>query len=172
MMVRRTGENIPALEFSLLKGGRWSGKTVPEKDFTLLTVYRGMWCPHCKHQLSELDRLYDEFESRAVSVVAVSADTQSRAASMVEELGLKNLRVGYEIPIESARQLGLFVSKGIKEVEMPLFCEPGSFLIDSQARVFAAWIASNAFARTEPESMLAYIDFIKEKKHRAPRGSA
>ena len=91
---------------------------------------------------------------------------------MIQELGLEQLTVGYELPIESARELGLFISKGIKDVEMPLFCEPGTFLIDDQSRIFAAWIASNAFARTEPESILAYIDFITEKAHRAPRGSA
>jgi len=172
MTVRKTGEKVPSLDIKLLSGDCWNSRDKPAGSFTLLTVYRGKWCPHCKKQLTELDQLNDEFRKRGVTVLAVSADTQERAESMVSELGLKNLSVGYEISIESARELGLFISSQVKDEEMPLFCEPGTFLIDDQSKIFAAWIASNAFARTSPKDVLSYIDFIAEKRNRPPRGSA
>jgi len=172
MTLRKTGEMIPNFEVKLLNGGAWNSRYKPQGQFTLLTVYRGMWCPNCKQQLCELDQLNDEFLSRGVDILAASADTQDRAQSTVSELGLKRLRVGYEMPIDSARELGLFISHRIKEEEMPLFCEPGTFLVDDKSRIFAAWIASNAFARTSPGGVLSYIDFIAQKRHRPPRGSA
>jgi len=170
--MRKTGEKIPEFEVNLLSGNSWNSHQPSGGWLTLLTVYRGMWCRHCKRQLQELERLHGDFLERGVTLVAVSADTEERASSMLQDYGLKNLNVGYEMPIGQARALGLFISRREKEIEMPLFCEPGSFLIDNDARIYAAWIASNAFARTDPADMLAYIDFLNDHPDRAPRGSA
>ena len=172
MSPRKTGEDIPDFDIALLGGGSWHSREKPRGRYTLLTVYRGKWCPHCKLQLSELDRLHEDFAARGVQVLAASADTCQRAESMSAELGLKNLLLGYEIPISAARDLGLFISSQVKDEEMPLFCEPGTFLIDGQSKIFAAWIASNAFARTSPADVLAYVDFLADKQGRPPRGSA
>ncbi|NIB38525.1 redoxin domain-containing protein [Pseudomaricurvus alkylphenolicus] len=172
MTIRKTGELVPEFGFELVNGGHWNSRDIVPGSFTLLTVYRGKWCPHCKNQLTELDQLNGDFAERGVATLAVSADTRVRAESTITELGLDRLTMGYEIPIDRARDLGLFISSQVKDEEMPLFCEPGSFLIDADSRVFAAWIASNAFARTAPRDILAYVDFISEKKGRPPRGSA
>lgn len=169
---RRTGSPVPPLTFDLLSGGHWSSQGKLDGTFTLLTIYRGMWCGHCKHQLSEFNRLQQAFKKRDVDVVAVSADTKERAQSTVKELSLSSLKIGFELPIEAARGFGVFVSKQVKAVEMPLFCEPASFLIKNDGTLFSAWIASNAFARTEPKDILDYIDFVSEKSDRPPRGSA
>tara|TARA_R110000772_G_scaffold28437_11_gene71682 strand:+ start:4977 stop:5516 length:540 start_codon:yes stop_codon:yes gene_type:complete len=169
---RITGTAIPELTFELLSGGQWNSQAKMHYAFTLLTIYRGMWCGHCKHQLMELNRLHDEFSARNVNMVAVSADTLERASSTVVELNLDKLEIGINLPIEQARLLGVFVSKQVKPIEMPLFCEPASFLIREDGTVFAAWIASNAFARTEPADILAYLDFVKDNAARPPRGSA
>ena len=172
MAMRKTGEAIPGFEFNLLNGGRWCSTDKPAGKYTLLTIYRGKWCQHCKHQLQELDQAIPDFESLGVSVLAVSADTQVRAESTAAELGLSNLVLGYEMPISSARELGVFISNQVKDEEMPVFCEPATFLIDAQSKVFAAWIGSNAFARTAPKALLDYVNFITEKQGRPPRGSA
>lgn len=169
---RRTGELTPDFSFGLLGGGTWSSRSLPGGRFTLLTVYRGKWCGQCRKQLSALDALVDEFAERDVAVVAVSADTEERAAEFVNSLDLSRLAVGYEMPLDAARQLGVFVSARAKPVEMPLFCEPASFLIGTDQRVFSAWIASCAYARTEPRGILEYVDFIGERTDRTPRGSA
>ena len=170
---RQTGNPVPDFKIGLLNGGTWSSRQEPEAGkWTLLTIYRGMWCPHCKRQLQELDALVEEFRERGVSVVAASADTEERARQTASDCGLDRLTLGHEIPIESARELGAFVSRGIKDVEMPLFCEPASFLIDKNARLFTAWVASCAFARTPPADMLAYVDFLADHGDRPPRGSA
>lgn len=169
---RKTGTPIADLEFKLLSGGQWSSQDSHNSAFTLLTIYRGMWCGHCKHQLAELNKLHGEFISRNVKVVAASADTYERASSTVTELNLDTLDIGFDFPIEKARELGVYVSSQAKPIEMPLFCEPASFLIRADGILFAAWIASNAFARTEPSDILAYIDFVKDKTDRLPRGSA
>lgn len=169
---RRTGGAIPDFEFNLLNGGNWHSTDSIDGRFALLNVYRGKWCHQCTRHLKELDALVPLFAERQVSVVAVSADTRERASEFSETLGIRQLQLGYEMPIEKARELGVFISSRAKEEEMPLFCEPAHFLIGANHKVFAAWISSCAFARTTPQGILDYVDFIGEKVNKTPRGSA
>ena len=74
-MSNKTGELLPEFKISLLNGGSWSSSTQPSGSMLLLTVYRGMWCGHCKTQLQSLERLQNEFAARGVDILAVSADT-------------------------------------------------------------------------------------------------
>lgn len=171
-MNNKTGRPLPEFVIELLNGESWQSNDKPSGHMILFVVYRGMWCGHCKHQLQSLERLYDQFAEREVEVVAVSADTESRAREMAVDYGLSKLSIGYEMPISSAREMGVFISKQEKEIEMPLFCEPASFLINKEGNIQAAWIASNAFARTSADDMLAYVDFLAQHSGRAPRGSA
>ena len=147
---RRTGDEIPDFEVNLLGGGVWRSQELVAGRFTLLNIYRGKWCHQCARHLKELDLLVPDFANHDVAVVAVSADTQERAIEFYEKLALQNLRVGYEMPIDKARELGVFVSSKAKEEGMPLFCEPAHFLIGTNHKVFAAWISSCAFARANP----------------------
>lgn len=172
MQARRTGVLVPDFEISLLSGGDWSSRGTVDSRFTLLTIYRGMWCPHCKKQLQELDALVDDFRERSVSIVAASADTETRARQMAADLGIVQLNMGYDVPLEPMREMGAFISSRVKDIEMPLFCEPASFLIDQNAKLFAAWVASCAFARTSPADVLDYVDFLAGHSDRPPRGSA
>ena len=169
---RKTGDRVPALSFNLLDGGVFNSHDSIHTRFTLLTVYRGMWCPHCHKQLTALSELSEKFKAKGVNIVVVSADTQERSLATVNKLALTGLSVGYDIPIESAREFGLFISSKAKDIEMPLFCEPGSFLINSDNKLAAAWLASTAFARTDPNDILSYVDFLNQHSNRVPRGSA
>lgn len=171
-MPNRTGELLPEFTVKLLNGTVWRNGDQPEGAMTLLTIYRGMWCGHCKKQLQGLERLHDEFASRGVDLLAVSADTGTRARSMAEDYKLHKLNIGFDVSISSARALGVFISKREKAIEMPLFCEPATFLINKERKLQAAWIASSAFARVIPDDLLAYVDFLAQHSDRAPRGSS
>ena len=171
-MSNKTGELLPEFKISLLNGGSWSSSTQPLGSMLLLTVYRGMWCGHCKTQLQSLERLQNEFAARGVDILAVSADTEARASAMAKDYGLFRLAIGYEMPIDRARAMGVFISKREKDIEMPLFCEPATFLINNQSKVQAAWIASTAFARVLPDDILSYVDFLAKHSDRDPRGSS
>ena len=171
-MTNRTGELLPEFTVQLLNGAMWRSQDQPAGTMSLLTIYRGMWCGQCKKQLQALERLNDEFASRGVDVVAVSADTKTRARSMANDYALHKLNIGFDVSIASARAMGVFISKQEKTIEMPLFCEPATFLINKETKLQAAWIASSAFARVVPDDILAYVDFLAQHSDRAPRGSS
>jgi len=170
--MRKTGETIPDFSFLTLSGKVWESRPTAPPDFRLLVIYRGMWCLKCKMQLQSLNALYDKFDAAGAHAIAVSADTRERTLRTQTNYSLDKLDLGCEMPFGIARELGVFISKGIHEQEMPLFCEPASFLINSDNQIQAAWIASNAFARTSMGDVLSYIDFLRAHPDRGPRGSA
>lgn len=169
---RATGQVIPDFSIATLKGDLWHSRAPLDCAYRLLVLYRGMWCPHCKAQLTELETLCESCVAAGVQPIAASADTSDRTNATRLELGLEKVELGYEMPIETARDLGVFISFGINNREMPLFCEPASFLISSKNRIQAAWVASNALARAHAGSSELRRIHKGAPPGRAPRGSA
>jgi peroxiredoxin len=122
-------ERAPELTVDLVGGGLWRLEEQQPENFTVVLFYRGLHCPVCRAQLSELNRRLDEFTSRGATVIAVSGDTRERAQRSADEWHLDRLTIGYGLNEETARAFGLFSSRGINEEEPARFSEPGLFLI-------------------------------------------
>jgi len=111
-VTNRTGELLPEFTVQLLNGAMWRSQDQPAGTMSLLTIYRGMWCGQCKKQLQALERLHDEFALRGVDVVAVSADTETRARSMANDYALHKLNIGFDVSIAAQERWAyLFPSK-------------------------------------------------------------
>jgi len=164
------GEKIPANMFETLDGHDWPGAEFTAPRFRLLVVYRGVQCSYCRKQLIELNAKMPALAERNVSVIAVSADSKARAQQAVDEWRLDRLRLGFNLSIEAARRMGLYISAASREAEMPYFSEPGLFLIAPDQTLFASWISSYPFARPHLDEIVEGIDFILENK-RPPRGN-
>ena len=105
-MTLKPRQPAPVLSTKLSDGGTWSlGADKPE-GFDMIVVYRGLHCPICKTYLGGLEAKLPEFAKRGVNVIAISTDGQERAGQAKAEWGLTNLRVGYGLPIETAREIG------------------------------------------------------------------
>jgi peroxiredoxin len=172
------GDTMPALDARLAGGGRWAlAREKPEK-LALLAFYRGVFCPVCRVWLGDLDRLAPEFEKRGVSVIALSCDKRGAAETAVKDWGLKNLRVGYNLAPDDARQAGLYISegRGINPVtgqkEPMLFTEPALLLVKPEGELYAAWIQSTPYARVHLAEILTAVDNFLAKGLPEPRGSA
>jgi len=159
--------------FTPLDGVSWPSvlnKSNQPWSFHLIVAYRGGQCRYCVNQLLELEEKIGNFTQRNVSVIAVSADSKDRAKLMVNQLQLLNLRIGYDFKIELAGQLGLYISEANKESEMPLFTEPGIFLISANMTMFTCWLSAYPFARPKWSDVLAGIDAISTNRT-PPRGT-
>lgn len=79
------GDKAP--DFSL---GSVTGKTTIKlssytKKPTLL-VFWASWCPHCQHELPAIQKLYNQYKSKGLNVVGVSADQdQKDAAGLIND---------------------------------------------------------------------------------------
>jgi peroxiredoxin len=137
----------------------------------MIVVYRGLHCPVCKTYLADLESKLAEFERRGVEVMALSTDSRERAAQSRAEWGLQNLKLGYELPIATAREWDLYISNAIRDGEPPQFAEPGLFLVKPDGSLFYAAHTSVPWGRPPLDQMLRAIDIATERKMPA-RGEA
>ena len=169
----KPGDPFPVTEFLRPGGGRERIAERRGPKGLLLIVYRGMQCGHCKTQLEEFEKRFDDIERRGYGALAVSADTQTRALETQRELGLSRLPLAHGLREREARACGLFLSAARKDVEMPLFCEPGLFVVNHDVSLEVAWISSFAFPRPPADAVFRAMDMIAAvEKPVQPRGGA
>ena len=163
---------VPALALPLAGGGKFDFDTETPKTFTLVVFYRGLHCPQCRRQLSDLEAKLPEFEKRGVSVVAISSDDAERANRTKSEWNLPNLRIAYDLDLRTARAFGLWISTGRGKTsagleELTLFNEPGLFLVKPDRTLYCASVQTMPFSRPHLADLLAALDFIAERNYPA-----
>jgi len=170
MLVPR--QPVPSLTVPTLAHGPFELQADLPQNFTLLVFYRGLHCPLCAKYLIELVRLRPEFDSRGVSVIALSADDEDRALAMAEKTAAAGLRLGYGLALAKAREWGLCIStsrgKTSIGIEEPArFSEPGLFLVRADKTLFYAAVQTMPFARPHFDELLAGVDMALSKGYPA-----
>lgn len=163
---------VPALNVSLVDGGRYVLGATPGERFDLVVFYRGLHCPVCAKYLRELERLAAEFDSRGVQVIAVSSDDEDRGRQMAEKVNAKGVKFGYGLSLRSAREWGLYVStsRGTTSIgieEPALFSEPGVFLVKPDGTLYYGAVQTMPFARPAFQDLLGAVDFAISKDYPA-----
>lgn len=171
-MPLKPNETVPDLSLNTVGGGLFDIRKISPKTFTLLVFYRGLHCPLCKGYLRELDGKLEAFVAAGVEAVAVSSDPEERAVQSARDWGLsERLPLAYGLTIDQGRQWGLYVSKAIKDTELPIFVEPGLFLVRPDRTLYAASVQTMPFARPHFDEVLGAVDFVTKNNYPA-RGEA
>jgi peroxiredoxin len=155
----RPRQLAPDLTAPLLQGGTYRLEDEKPTGFTMVAFFRGLHCPVCRVQLSELERNLDELGKRGIGVVAVSGETRERNARLTEEWKLLALPLGYGLTEDQMRAWGLFVPRGISDNEPELFNEPALFLISPDQTVYYESILSTPVGRPRLADLLSGIDW-------------
>lgn len=166
----RPTEQAPALDLPLVGGGRFILADRSPERFTMLVFNRGLHCPVCRAQLSELDRRLDELTGRGIEVVSVSGESEERAARMRDDWSLEQVPLAHGLTEARMREWGLFVSRGRGD-EPAVFNEPALFLIAPDGTVYYEAILSMPVGRPRLDDLLGGIDFWTANDYPA-RGEA
>ncbi|WP_230968857.1 peroxiredoxin-like family protein [Nitrogeniibacter aestuarii] len=163
---------VPGLNLPLHGGGHFDLAEAGEHRFTMLVFYRGLHCPICAKYLKELAGMASQFAERGVRLVAISSDNAERAAEMVERIGDTPLPVAHSLPLQLARDWGLYLStsrgKTSIGIEEPaVFSEPGIFLVRPDGTLYFAAVQTMPFARPDFADLLGAIDFAIAKDYPA-----
>jgi peroxiredoxin len=155
----RPGTQAPALELPLVGGGAFRLAEATPALFTMLVFNRGLHCPVCRAQLSELDRRFDELAEKGIEVVSISGEDEERAKQMRDEWKIAKVRLAYGLGEAQMREWGLFVSRGINHSEPAIFNEPALFLVSPDGTVYYEAILSMPVGRPRLDDLLSGIDY-------------
>lgn len=151
---------VPALTVNTVGGESWSLYAQTPEHLTFVFFYRGLHCPICGSYLKSIDRKLDELAELGIQVIAISGDSEERAARAVDKWRLQHLRVGYGLPLEEAREWGLYVSRAINDGEPALFSEPGLFIVRPDGELYAASIQTMPFTRPSIDELISGFQYI------------
>ena len=163
------GQPFPQLDLPRAGGGRVNTGDFRPGFMTLLNVYRGLHCPRCARQLGDIVANKARFDAIGVEVVSISTDSRDRAETAVTEWGLGDMAVGYDLPIATARSLGLNISQTIREAEPALFVEAAVFFIRRDGVLWGSSINSFPFLRPTAEQLLDAFEMASARNY-PPRG--
>ncbi|WP_202328996.1 peroxiredoxin-like family protein [Mesorhizobium sp. L-8-3] len=158
-------QSVPELQVPIVGGRTYDIRKETPAAFSLVLFYRGFHCPVCRTQLKDLDAKIGEFESRGVSVVAISTDVEERAVMTSLDWQLPHLRIGYGLSLATAREWGLYISRsrgktslGIEEPD--LFSEPALYLVRPDGTLYFGSVQTMPFARPHFSDILGAIDYV------------
>jgi len=163
------GQPFPQLDLPRAGGGRLRTGDLKPGFMTLLNVYRGLHCPRCARQLGDIVANKARFDALGIEVVSISTDSRERAEKAVAEWGLGDMAVGYDLPIGTARSLGLNISQTIREAEPALFAEAAVFFIQRDGVLWGSSINTFPFLRPTAEQLLDAADMASGRNY-PPRG--
>lgn len=163
------GSKLPDVSVPQFGGGTLQlNKPSEGKDWRLVIVYRGKHCGVCTLYLQDLKDLVEELASEGVDVIAVSADTEAKAAVQLEKVK-PNYPIGYDLSIDQMKELGLYMSdpRSAQETDAP-FSEPGLFVVDQDGIIQLIDLANNPFMRPDLTWFVKGIKFVRNPENDYP----
>ncbi len=162
---------VPDLSVQTLDHGTFHLSRDHGKNGTLVIFYRGLHCPICIRQMTELETKIDALNELGVETIMISGDGADRARQTVEKAGTGAVRVGYGFDLRAARyDWGLWMSSAREgSAEAPFFFEPGHFYIAPDGTLYFGWVQSSPFARPQLDDIIGAIRFRLDKNY-PPRG--
>lgn len=156
---------VPDLSLPTVGGGSWSLAGQSPENFTMIVFYRGYHCPICANYIGDLDRKFAQFAEKGVTAVAVSSDSEERAAMAKDEWKVENVPLAYGLSLSEARKWGLFISSSRGKTstgveEPPLFSEPGLFLVKPDGTLYWSAVQTMPFARPHFAEILGAVDKV------------
>lgn len=154
----RLGDRVPAFELRDANSGSTFDldALLTGHRGLLLVFHRGMWCPSCRRQLTELEEALPMLEVASIRVAAVLAQAWYRVRVSLEALGEP-----YRFPIlcdadrKVVKAYGVWHPLGIDAFNSS---HPASFLIGADGVLRYSFVGSTQFQRAPMSDILAVAE--------------
>lgn len=130
------GAVMPPYSADLLGGGKFSVEA-QKGNVTLLNIW-ATWCPPCRAEIPDLQKIHDRYAARGFNVVGVSVDADGASQEVRDFVREKSMR--YPVALDPEGTLaGMF--------ETPVI--PTSVLIDREGKI--VWVHEGTVSHDDPE---------------------
>ena len=132
------------------------GSLLKDHRGLLLVFHRGMWCPSCRRQLTELEEALPTLTTAGIRVAAVLAQAWYRV-----RVSLEKLDNPYRFPIlcdgdrKVVKEYGVWHPLGIDAFNS---AHPASFLIDAGGILRYSFVGSTQFQRAPMGDILSVAE--------------
>ena len=139
----------------------------------MISFYRGEWCPFCSLELRALQKHLSDFQSKGVTLVAITPELPDTSLTTTEKHDLK-FPVLSDEGAKYARKLGIVFEQpeSMRKVFEPAKIDwnarygsdslivpvPATLLVDRNGKVRNIFVDANYHERLEPETALQWID--------------
>ncbi|MFG1486554.1 peroxiredoxin-like family protein [Halobacteriovorax sp. RZ-1] len=151
------------------------GKDISEyyKDGnTIISFYRGSWCPYCMIQLKEYQKYYQEIQKKGAKLIVLAPDTKKEIAKTKRNHKL-DFPIYSDVDNQIAKKFGLafkleeslkelYVKFGIdiknnqnsEQFELPL---PGTYIVNKDGKIIYAFADADYTKRADPKDLIRYL---------------
>jgi len=151
------GDTFPILTLDTVSDGAVSVTHQLAGHYGVVLMYRGSWCPFCNAQLSAFARAKEKLDGLGIRVVALSVDSKTDAATLVEKHRL-NFPVGYRADADKVADLtGAYVN------DNPRYLQSTGFVLDPTGKVITAVYSSGAIGRLVAEDVMGFVGYVKSR---------
>ncbi len=173
----KVGENAANFTLTNAFGKQVSLSSELKKGPVVLVFYRGSWCPYCNLHLALLKEALPELKKRNAQLITITPQTPDKSLAQFKDDGglfevlsdldnqvMKSYNLYFDLPqdlLALYKKFGIDLESfnGTGRTGLPV---PGSFVIDKNGVVIAAFADNDYKLRMEPQDMLDALDKIKE----------
>ncbi|AFY71710.1 alkyl hydroperoxide reductase/ Thiol specific antioxidant/ Mal allergen [Thalassoporum mexicanum PCC 7367] len=168
----KVGDRIPAFSLPNIAGEEVKISDFLTKGLTIISFYRGGWCPYCNMELRALQQYLPQFQALGAELVAITPETPDNSLTTTEKNEL-SFAVLSDVGNKIARQFGLvFVLpeylrsvyekfgidlpayNGDQTFELPV---PATYVVDREGKIIHAYANIDYTQRLDPEVILGVL---------------
>jgi peroxiredoxin len=169
----KVGDTLPPFNLTNAVGQEVSSASLLSKGPLLITFYRGEWCPYCNLALRSLQSQLPAFQSKGVTLVAISPELPNTSLTTKEKHDLQ-FEVLSDVGNEYTKKLGLLFQQpdelrpifekighdlksrnGDDSFAVPV---PATLLVDKEGKVRNSFVEPDWTRRLETSEALEWVD--------------
>ncbi|MEM7715455.1 MAG: peroxiredoxin-like family protein [Cyanobacteria bacterium P01_A01_bin.68] len=168
----KVGDMIPDFALPNHNGELIEIKQIFKRGATIISFYRGTWCPFCNLELKALEQALPAISMLGGTVVTISPQTFVKSPQSIEEKKLnfemlidkrnqvaRQFNIVFKIPKKSRsyyRSIGIYLPKynGDASFELPI---PATFIVNQDGKINYAYVEPDHTQRLDPVEIITNI---------------
>ena len=139
----KPGQQIPDFQLKTPQGKTVNLSELTESSYVVLDFWAS-WCPDCRRDMPNVQRMYEEFSQKGVRFVGISFDTESKAWQAA--IDKYNIRYAQVSDLKKMRESDVAKAFGVKWI-------PSMVLVDPQGKVVLSTVLSEKMEKALTETM-------------------